>query len=127
VKQVLGLRGVCDQVFTMQSGSSARASSSQRKAFWTRSTSSPNRGGVQAVLAWRHSPKCIFGCTRGATVGGGSPAVAPSGDRERQILWRLGEALSVERRRGSAEAHRTTRSKTRTDRPQVKLSRRKTA
>jgi hypothetical protein len=117
VKQVLGLRGVCDQVFTMQFDSSERARSKQRKAFWTRSTSFPNRCGVQAVLVWRHSPKHIFGCVRGASVGDGSPAVAPPDDRERQILRRLGEALPVERRRGSAEAHHTTRSKTRTDRP----------
>jgi hypothetical protein len=50
VKQVLGLQGVYEQVFTTQSGSSARTRSNQWKAFWTRTTSLPNRCGVQEVL-----------------------------------------------------------------------------
>jgi hypothetical protein len=66
VKRVLGLQGVCDQVFTMQSGPIDRSGSRQPKAFWTRRTSLSNRCGVQEVLVWRHSPKRTFGYEEGS-------------------------------------------------------------
>lgn len=66
MKQVFWLQGVCDYVFAMQSGSSARSRSSQPRRSGQGALRHLNWCGGQAVLVWRHSPRRIFGCDEGS-------------------------------------------------------------